>query len=375
VQDWSPLTFAALIVWVAGIAWSVATACLATIQPLRRRTTRRSVASPPISIIVPVASPAPILEAATAALLRLDYRDYEVVLCAASNDAAGIELIERVACTSPRLRTCRGILRSGVNPKSILLAAGVAAARHELLLLSDDNVLSQPRRLQTNLAHRDAGFALVSTAVFGVEATTFWSEVDGAFMNGHFARIQRAGDAVGQSFAAGKTMFLSRAHLARAGGLIAAGQTLCEDGALQRQLTAAGLRTVVSDERLVQPLGARQRLDVWHRHLRWAGCRRRFAPALFLSELLLAAPVTAIAGGLAAPRLGLDSLGVSAASLMLMLTAEWIFLWLAGCPTGPRYCAAWMVRELMSLPMWFSALFQRTAMWRERKQLMGRSLS
>ena len=41
--------------------------------------------------------------------------------------------------------------------------------------------------------------------------------------------------------------------------------------------------------------GRRSFGEVWHRHLRWATCRRQFAPLLFGLELITSAPVAVLA--------------------------------------------------------------------------------
>ena len=112
----------------------IGTALAATLQPVRRRAACPRTPTPSVSIVIPAASPAPALEASAADLARLDYPDYEVVLCAAKTDTEALELIERVARLDPRFRTCQTKHRDGVNPKSVLLAAAVGAARHDLLL-------------------------------------------------------------------------------------------------------------------------------------------------------------------------------------------------------------------------------------------------
>ena len=105
---------------------------------------------------------------------------------------------------------------------------------------------------------------------------------------------------------------------------------------VQRQLVQAGQRVALTAAPVRQPIGRRDFGEVWHRHLRWATCRRQFAPLLFGLELLASAPVAMLAGGVAARSLGFGAASGAGATAILFLGAEWIFLRRAGWPAGRR---------------------------------------
>jgi ceramide glucosyltransferase len=272
----------------------------------------------------------------------------------------------------PALRACVVTPAARGNPKSGLLAAAVREARHDLLLLTDDNVASSPARIQDHLAYRQAGYGLVAAAALGEGSANFWAAVDEAFMNGRFARLQLAGDAIGLAFTTGKSILVSRAALAASGGYEAAGDTLCEDAIVQQRLAAIGTRAAISDATVRQPLGRRRFREVWHRHLRWTGCRKRHVPLLFVVELVTSAPVAAIAGGLAAASLGLGAVAGIVGTMMLLMLLEWAFLVLARWPLDRRFPLAWLVREALSLALWFVALVpRRRLVWRDQTFVAG----
>lgn len=357
-----------LAVVTATLAWNVGTAIAALLQPRKgRHVGGRPEALPPISIIVPVRAPAPALPACARSLASLDYPDFEVILCAEDDDVAALELTKQAASKYRRFTLCDSPVASTVNPKAALLDAGIQKARHDLLLLSDDNVVSTSNRLRTLIAYRNAGYGLVSTCVLGSEAQNFWGDVDRAFMNGHFARLQCAGDSIGLSFATGKSMLLSRADLRRSGGIGSIGATGCEDAKLQRQLEAIGTRITLSHDRIMQPIGLRTFSEVWHRHLRWTMCRRQYAPLLFVGEAILSAPVASISGSVAGVGLGVGFAPGFVASATVLMAIEWAFLRISGASPGWRFPAIWLTREVLSLPLWFAALRpRRTVVWRAR---------
>lgn len=371
MPDTLPITMlASAALWTLAVGWLLGTWGAALLQPLKR--SRRNGVAPsssalPVSVIVPVSSPAPALPQCAASLAALDHPALEIILCCAETDPAAATAIEAAVQRHPALQS-RVIAPAALNnPKSALLAAAVPLAAHDLLLLSDDNVVASPQRIAQHLAGRAAGHGLVSACALGEAAESFWGEVDAAFMNGQFARLQCAGDAVGLSFSTGKSMLVSRQDLLASGGFAPSGDTMCEDAVVQRQLVRAGQRVALTAEPVRQPIGRRSFGEVWHRHLRWATCRWQFAPLLFGLELITSAPVAVLAGGAVAAALGLGFLGGAAGTAILFLGAEWTFLRLAGWPAGRAFPLAWAGRELLASALWLGALLpRRQTYWRNR---------
>lgn len=364
------MTLASAALWMLAAGWLVGTLGAAWLQPLKR--SRRNGVAPsssavPVSVIVPVSSPAPALPQCAASLAGLDHPALEIILCCAETDPAAVVAIEAAVQRHPALQSHIVAPAALGNPKSALLAAAVPLAAHDLLLLSDDNVVASPQRIAQHLAVRAAGHGLVSACALGEAAESFWGEVDAAFMNGQFARLQCAGDAVDLSFSTGKSMLVSRQDLLASGGFAPSGDTMCEDAVVQRQLVQAGQRVALTAVPIRQPIGRRDFGEVWHRHLRWATCRRQFAPLLFGLELITSAPVAVLAGGAAAGSLGFGFAGGAGATVILFLGAEWIFLRLAGWPAGRAFPLAWAARELLAPALWLAALLpRRRTYWRNR---------
>lgn len=371
MPDTLPITMlASAALWTLAVGWLLGTLGAALLQPLKR--SRRNRMAPPssavpVSVIVPVSSPAPALPQCAASLAVLDHPALEIILCCAETDPAAAAAIDAAVRRHPALHGRVVVPAALRNPKAALLAATVPLAAHDLLLLSDDNVVSSPQRIAQHLAGRAAGHGLVSACALGETTESFWGEVDAAFMNGQFARLQCAGDAVGLSFSTGKSMLVSRQDLLASGGFAPSGDTMCEDAVVQRQLVRAGQRVALTEEPVRQPIGRRSFGEVWHRHLRWATCRRQFAPLLFGLELIISAPVAVLAGGAVAAALGLGFLGGAAGTAILFLGAEWTFLRLAGWPAGRAFPLAWAGRELLAPALWLGALLpRRQTYWRNR---------
>ena len=133
--------------WLLTLGWHVSTMAAALAQPRKRRV-HRSISHPSVSVIVPVSSAAPALARCAASLAELDYPKVEVLLCAAEGDFAAAKAIVAAEQAQPGLRACVVKPAAIENPKSALLAAAIPIATHELLLLTDDNVVSSPLRIQ-----------------------------------------------------------------------------------------------------------------------------------------------------------------------------------------------------------------------------------
>lgn len=356
----------------ASIAWWLATAVLAILQP-RRRVRGYSTAEPDgVSVIVPVASPAPDLGACLESLRSLNYPHYEIQLVADVEDLPAVAAIEREARISPGLIRALVVSPSdSPNPKVNLLAPALAEARHDLLLFTDDNAISPPSRVQAHLDRFNEGCMLVSAAVVGVQPEKFWGQVEAAFMNGYFSRLQLAGDRVGRSGVMGKSMLVRRSDIQRSGGLLATGGTCCEDAALQQQIARAGGRTGLSRTPMHQLIGRRTAAEVWARHRRWFFCRRNHVPGVFVAEVLLSAAVASACGAFAAIAVGWAWWAGTLTVLSTLFGIEVAFLAIVRWPVGPWYRwypLAWLMREALVLPLCIASLAGGSVVWRNRRR-------
>src|SRR5262249_14997194 len=156
------------------------------------------------------------------------------------------------------------------------MASGVAEARHDLLLFSDDDVRLDRSHLARLAAQWGRDVGLVSAAAVGTDPENLWGELELAFMNCQVARLHLAGRFLGLGGVLGKSILVRRADLERAGGVLPTGRDCCEDAALTQNFAAIGLRTVLGDLVVRQPIGRLRFGEVWSRHRRWLSCRRKY---------------------------------------------------------------------------------------------------
>ena len=363
-------SLALALLCTASLAWQAATAIGAALQPARRRfsTPRNDTTiTPPVSVIVPVSDPATTLDACVESLLTLDYPRYEIILCAATSDRSALGRMSHLARHHSAVRTVIVETIPYANPKVALLTAALARAEHDIVLLTDDNVVSQPGRLRAHLACMHGSVGLVSAAHIGLPAAGFWSQVDAAFMNGGFARLHLAADFAGMTHVMGGSILLSQRQLSASGGLPQTGGTLCEDATLRARYPRTGRAAALCAEPVVKLVPERTLSEVWERHLRWFHCRSRHAPVPFALEALLSPLVAATAAAAAAPAFDLSGPLAAAVVLAMALLIELMLVRIMRWPCGPLFVPAWLMRELLVLPLWFSALGARTVRWRGRR--------
>lgn len=290
----------------------------------------------------------------------LDYPDYEILFCAARDTdpacAAVREMIARHPGRPARLLV--GEDRLTGNPKLNNLFKGWAAATGSHVAMADANLLLPPDYLDRLLAAWTPDCALVTSPPAGLRPGNLWGAVECAFLNGFQARLQLAADSAGQGFAQGKTLFVEKAWLDAAGGLVALGRNLAEDVAFTKLVRQRGRKVRLARQVFAQPIGRRSLRAVWDRQLRWSRVRREGFPALFLPEILMGAgpPALLLLAFAPAPWLILF--------LALWYGAELALARLAGWPAGPRGLAAMVLRDLMLPAIWAATWARRGFEWR-----------
>ncbi|MDI7864901.1 ceramide glucosyltransferase [Rhizobiaceae bacterium n13] len=316
---------------------------------------------PPVSVVIPLCGIEEFSSETLESTFRLDWPDYEVIFCVANARDAVLPLVEEVRERHPAIpaKILVGDDLISANPKLNNCVKGWNVASREWVVLADSNVLMPADYLIRLMAAWRPDTGLVCSTPLGSRPHGFWAEVECAFLNGHQARWQYTGEALGFGFAQGKSMLWRKDILDAQGGIQALAAQIAEDAAATKLMGSLGLKIHLVSAPFEQPLGKRTFREVWARQCRWARLRRVTFPQFFSPEILLGAvpPLTlsaiaallagysvpAIAGLVAAvvylPELALarqKNWHVSRWSLLAMLTRDallpmiWVRGWLAG---------------------------------------------
>ncbi len=321
--------------------------------------------TPPVSVVRTVTGLENNIEATLRSGFTLTYPNYELIFCTQSAADPVIPLVEQLRAEYPHVpsKLLIGDNRISINPKLNNLVKGWAAAEHELVCMTDSNVLMPPDYLQRLLSRWAPNVGMVCSPAYGAWPEGVAAELECAFLNTYESRWQLAADSIGMGFAQGKTMLWRRDVLDKAGGIAALASEPAEDAASTKIVREAGLKVRLSHLPFAQPLGERTFKEVWRRQVRWARLRRVTFKAFFAGELF--------SGGFL-PFLS---------AVVLLLALNQSLLWLlpfmatwyaleaavagyARWPMGPRDLLLWMARDILIPALWVSAWTGTKFTWR-----------
>ena len=255
----------------------------------------------------------------------------------------------------------------GMNPKVAQLAALSAAARHELLVVSDSNVRVRPGYLPEIAARlEDPEVGLVTHLIAGVGERGTGALLENLHLAGGVATGIAAAKAVaGRDVVMGKSMALRRADLAALGGLEPVKDLLAEDYVLGRMIPERlGKRVELATlpvENVVQDRSVGQ---FTHRARRWAVLQRTLVgPWLYAAQAVRNPVVLATLALAAAPAAWTATAWLAVAGARAILDGA------AGAalrPGGfrPSQLAWTPVKDLLLGAAWIEGFFRRTVEWR-----------
>ena len=345
--------------------------CMAATALFRRRVQAHRVSQvdswPPVTILKPIYGLEKDLEANLRRACMQDYPDYQVVLSAQRRDEPALPLMRKIAREFGPERVTVALEQSEpvVNGKMQNLCIGLRAARHEVLVTSDSDMLVSSDFLRAIVAPlRDPQVGCVCTLYRAVGAVTWYEKLELLSLNADFVVNLVFAEMTGASmFCLGSSSALRRGTLEAIGGFEALSDYLVEDFELGRRIRELGLRlelvpylvdTVVSLE------SARQWWDhqvYWDLNTRWA------RPKGFFATVLLKSVPFAV---LFAAARGLDSTGalvVVGALAARLATTAWN-LAMIGDREGLRSLGLLPLRDLTGLITWMLALTRQRVVWR-----------
>ncbi|MEM1418211.1 MAG: glycosyltransferase [Myxococcota bacterium] len=378
--DFDPLTVAWGLLGLAGGALVLyAAALVATWMHMRRRPERApDDALPPVSLLKPLKG----LEDGFDANLRSFFAQrypasLEILFSATEADDPGLARAKELALEFPDVPV-RFIVSDpdfGLNPKVANLAGALRAARYDLVHQSDANVRVPPTYLRDIVGEMVASRAsMLTSPVVGVGEATPGAAMENLQLSAFIAPAMcLALKAVRITCVCGKSMLFHRSELeADFGGLASVRNVLCEDFVLGERYKAAGRRLVLSVtpvENVNRDCGVDRFLE---RHGRWLKMRATLHVPGFVADLL-SNPIALAA--LAVLLSGFDRgiLGAAALLTLAKAAADQVGVRLTREPLPLRYAWLGPAKDLLLLPLWLSAVFGRTVIWRGQRLRFGKN--
>jgi ceramide glucosyltransferase len=358
------------LIFVALAAGSSAYCVLTALAAFRYRSVRprRRGNAPPISVLKPLAGVDEGLENNLRTFFEQEYGEFEILFAVRSPKDPAIAVVERLraeyADVSSRL------IVTGEPPypnaKVYSLQTMLAAARHDLIVMSDSDTRVTPDMLSVFAAEfENPSVGLATCPYRAVPGFSFWSMLEALGLNTEFiGGVLVARMLAGMNFALGPTIAARRGTLEAIGGFDAVKDYLAEDFVIGKLTAERGIGVILSSYVIEHRIGA-QRLEANLRHrLRWNRSTRRSRPLgyfgqLFTHPLPLAAIAWIAAPGWSAVAVAAIVLRIAAAGAagiyVLRDRLTWRFWWLLP------------VQDTLSFLVWIGGFFGKTILWRGRK--------
>jgi ceramide glucosyltransferase len=339
-----------------------------------RRHTANAAAPLPVSVLKPVHGLEPNLRENLESFFRQDHPEYELLFCARRREDPALAVVEELCREYPQVPA--RVLTCGEPPypnaKVHSVAAMMAAARHDILILSDSDVRAHAeyvREISRPLA--DPRVGVVTCLYRGMPVGSLWSLLEAlGFSVEMSSGVLIARMLEGMKFALGPTLATRKDVLAALGGYEQFGEYCAEDFLIGHRAAKAGYEVVLSDHVIDHQAGdATLRQSLTHQ-VRWMRSTRYSRPKGHLGTgLTFAMPYGLL--GLAAGLLGDAPL----AGLLLFSWAFWNrVIQCAAVGWGVLrdlnallFCWLYPVRDLMGFFVWIGSYVSSRVVWRGQR--------
>jgi len=286
--DWaSVICYAAAAlgcVYALGAAWAARS--FARPQPASAQARVQAQAYPAVTVLKPLHGVEPNLYANLARFCAQDYPS-PVQIVFGADDAAdpAIGIVHQLVAAFPDrdLRLVINARRHGANRKVSNLINMVGAARHEILVISDSDIIVDRDYLKGVAASLDGpGVGLVTCLYRGAGAAGSWARLAAAAIDYHFLPSVLVGLKLGLAEPCfGSTIALRRNTLAMIGGFEAVVEQLADDYALGTLVRGAGLSVAIPSTIVAHDCTQKSAADLFRQELRWARTIRAVDPLGF----------------------------------------------------------------------------------------------
>jgi ceramide glucosyltransferase len=325
--------------------------------------------SEPISILKPLAGLDLDLKSNLRTFFEQDYPAFEILFAVRSENDPALEIVTCLQREYPKVSS-RLVLTGEPpypNAKVFSLDRMLAAASHDLVVMSDSDIRVTPNLLRTIANEfQDAHLGVATCPYRAVPGASFWSRLEATGMNTDFwgsALVARMLE--GMHFAVGPTIAARRRVLQSIGGFARMKDYLAEDFVMGKFAAEAGHGVILSSYVVEHHIGSATLLQNVEHRLRWTRSTRRSRPAGYVGQLF-----------------------TMPLPLALLVVAVWPAAWPAWWPvllialivrTAAAYTVSarvlrarinWLllpVEDLLGFCFWIAGFFGNTITWRGRR--------
>src|SRR6202045_2473020 len=230
---------------------------------------------PSVTILKPLHGAEPGLLANLAGFCVQDYPGpVQIVFGVEDHADPAIDVVHRLVAEFPDcdIELVVNSFSHGTNRKVSNLINLAAEARHDVLVLSDSDIIVDPDYLKTRVGPLDApGVGLVTCLYRSAAAPGLWPRLAAAAIDHHFLPSVLFGLKLGLAKPCfGSTIALSKNTLGVIGGFHSVVDQLADDYALGKMVRRAGLNVAIPSLIVEHACTHRTARDLFHHELRWA---------------------------------------------------------------------------------------------------------
>jgi ceramide glucosyltransferase len=352
------------------VAGSLVYCVLTVVAAFRYRSARppRTAARPPISVLKPLAGIDDGLEENLRTFFEQDYREFEILFAVRSDKDPALPLVERLRKEYPAVPSRMVVTGEPPYPnaKVYSLDRMLAAARHDLIVMSDSDIRVTGDMLATIAAEfSDPQLGLATCPYRAVPGRSFWSTLEAIGLNTDFtAGVLVARMLEGMKFALGPTIAARRETLERIGGFDAVKDFLAEDFVMGKLAAERGYGVILSSYVIEHRIGAQRLVANLKHRLRWNRGSRRSRPWGYVGQLCTHPLPLALLLWAASPR----SWPVLAAAILLRAAAAWATaVYVLRDPLTARLWPLLPLQDIAGFFGWAGGFFGNTILWRGRR--------
>ncbi len=323
-----------------------------------------------ISILKPLAGDDLGLESNLRTFFEQDYPSFELLFAAREESDPGIGVARKLMGEYPNVPA--KVIITGeppyANAKVYSLDKMMAAASHDLLVMSDSDIRVTPSMLKTVAAEfQDSKLGVATCPYRAVAGESLWSKLEATGMNTDFwSGVLVARMLEGMRFAVGPTIVARRGVIEGIGGFDRVKDYLAEDFVLGKFAAEAGHGVILSSYVIEHHIGSTDFSHNAAHRLRWSRSTRRSRPAGYAGQLFTMPFAIAVLIALWDPRLWFV---LPMTFAVRALAARVISFYVLGARLN------WVLLPLEDLAVfgfWIAGFFGTTIVWRGRTYRLER---
>jgi ceramide glucosyltransferase len=321
--------------------------------------------TPPVTLLKPLCGAEPETYDCLRSFCDQTHPNFQIVFGIADPDDRVVAIARRLQHEYPQVDIQIAIDRRqhGSSRKVSNLINMMSQARHDYLVLADCDVRVQPDYLAMVVAPLlDPTVGIVTCPYRGVALRGGWSVLGSMFINEWFMpSVQVAARLGSRAFAFGATIALRRQVLTQIGGLSVLANHLADDYRLGELTRDLGLRTVLSDVEVEVVVVEDSLTKLVQHELRWLRTIRAVRPLSYSFCFVTFGVPVALVGT------WLTGGGAVAAGLLAVTVACRALLHLKrrSLQRSLRHMSIALLRDILSLGMWFWSFTTRRVQWRD----------